>query len=151
MRKFAPIGSLVARVFLGMVFAYAGYSKLMEPVENFRGILAQYQIIPYALVPYLAMTFPWIELIAGVCLVLGYAPRAVALILALMSLGFLIGLGVSHFVLKSAPASCGCFGQRGIQLSIEQVMALDLVNTLIGFKLFLLKKHPWSLDAWLKK
>ncbi len=123
----------------------------MEPVENFRGTLAQYEILPYVLVPYIAMTFPWIEFVGGVCLILGYMPRLCALVLGTMSLGFFAVLTVSHFILKSGPASCGCFGAKGIHLSVPQMIVLDFVNAVIGFKLFQLKKHPSALDAWLKK
>ena len=140
-----------ARLFLGLVFAYAGYAKLMEPVENFRGILTQYQIIPYGLAPFIARTFPWIEFIAGVFLTLGYAPRLSALILGVMSLGFAIVLSLSHLIYGSTPASCGCFGVSGFHLTTPQVFILDLLDTAIGFKLFLMKDFPWSLDAWLKK
>ena len=139
-----------ARLFLGIVFAYSGYSKLMQPVENFRGLLADYTILPYAVVPFIAVTFPWIELILGLSLMLGFMTRWSALGLAGMSLGFVVVLGLSRMMLGTLPETCGCFGEGGLQLTTTQVMILDTVDTFLGAGLFAIKNHPWSLDQRLK-
>lgn len=136
-----------ARIFLGLVFAYAGFSKLMEPVANFRGILAQYEVIPYSLVPMIALILPWFEFILGVFLILGYVPRLSAFLLTLFSFIFLMVLGSSKLLLGAIPISCGCFGEGGIHLSVRQVFLLDLADLVLGFQLFLRKNHPWSLEG----
>ncbi|MBI3306875.1 MAG: DoxX family membrane protein [Candidatus Omnitrophica bacterium] len=138
---------LILRIWVGLIFAYAGFSKLTEPIENFRGIIAQYEVIPYAMVPFIAAVLPWVELISGVFLILGYAVRVSALVLGFLSFGFLMVLGSSQILLGSIPMSCGCFGENGIHLTVRQVFGLDILNTAIGFKLFSLKKHDFSLDA----
>ena len=56
----------LGRVCLGLVFAYSGFTKLMEPVENFQGGMAAYEIIPYVVIPFLARVIPWIEFVFGV-------------------------------------------------------------------------------------
>ncbi len=143
---------LAARLFLGLVFAYAGFSKLMEPLENFRGALAQYEVIPYRLLTPMATVLPWLELTFGIFTMLGFATRLSSLALALFSLSFLIVLGSSHVLLGSFPISCGCFGEGGIHLSVRQVFVLDLVNFFLGLKLFRHPKKPlWSLDRLLGK
>ena len=151
MKSLPPFVWFSARLFLGFVFAYSGFSKLMEPVENFRGVIAQYQVVPYSFVPFIAITFPWIEFIFGTFLILGFAPRISALVLALLSFTFLIVLGSSNILLGQAPMSCGCFGESGIHLTVRQVFFLDIFDLAIGFKLYSIKEHPWSLDNWLKK
>ena len=150
MKQTRPLFWILARLFLGTVFAYSGFSKLMEPVENFRGIIAQYEVIPYVFVPAIAHVFPWLELIFGIFLISGYAPRASALVLAFFSLSFLILLGSSKLLLGSFPVSCGCFGEHGIHLTVRQVFLLDLVDFFLGLKLSRLKTHPLSLDQWLR-
>ena len=150
--RLPPIVWFIARLFLGLVFAYSGFSKLMEPMENFRGALAQYAVIPYALSPFIAMIFPWIEFLFGAFLILGFIPRQSALTLGLLSLGFLIVLGSSNILLGHGTDNCGCFGEHGIiHLSIRQVFFLDIFDMALGFKLFSIRDHPWSSDAWLKK
>jgi len=139
------------RMFLGLIFAYSGFTKLMEPVENFQGGMAAYEVIPYAVIPFLAHVIPWIEFLFGVFLILGYLPRISALVLAGMSLSFVLLIAVTRIVTGSLPADCGCFGEGSlVHLKPLQVLALDVCNALIGMHLALLKTHPFSLAAFLK-
>lgn len=138
-----------ARVFMGLIFAYAGYSKLIMPYENFRGALAHYEVIPYPLTAPIAYILPWCELFFGVFLILGYLPRISAAALGFFSLCFLIVLGASNVLLESGGKDCGCFGQGGpIHLTVHQVFLLDLLNLFLGIKLFSLKEHSFGLAKW---
>jgi hypothetical protein len=61
-------------------------------------------------------------------------------------------LGSGNILLgASGGMSCGCFGEGGLHLSVRQIFFLDLFDLAIGLKLFSVKNHVWSLDAWLKK
>jgi uncharacterized membrane protein YphA (DoxX/SURF4 family) len=141
----------LGRLFLGLVFAYSGFSKLMEPVENFQGSMAAYEVIPYAVIPFLARIIPWIEFLFGVFLILGYLPRISALVLAGMSASFVFLILMTRIVTGVLPADCGCFGEGSlIHLKPLQVLIMDICNTFIGVRLALLKNHPFSLAAFLK-
>lgn len=141
-----------ARLFLGFFFAYAGFSKLMEPLENFRGIVAQYEIIPSFLVPWIAHILPWMEFLFGVFLIVGWLTRPSALTLSLLSLGFIIILVGSKWFYGLDPADCGCFGENSLfHFSGRQILLLDTFNFLIGLRLFFLRDHFCSLGQWLKK
>ena len=141
---------LAARIFVGAIFAYAGYAKLLEPYENFRGAIANYQGIPYGLTEPIARVLPWLELFFGVSLILGYLPRVSALALALFSFCFLMVLGASNVLLDAGAKDCGCFGEGGIiHLTVHQVFFLDLLNFFLGLKLYSLKEHPASLEKLL--
>ena len=142
---------MLGRLFLGGIFIASGYVKLTEPVENFSGLLAEYTILPPMLIPLLAHVVPWIEFVAGAFLVLGFLPNGSALALAFLSCNFLIVLALSKIILGTLPENCGCFGERGVHLSVTQVMFLDFFDVALGFWLFSREKHPWSLDAFLKK
>ncbi len=149
--KLKDILWVAARVFIGFVFAYAGYSKLTAPWENFRGAIASYEVIPYALVPLIARIMPWFELGAGVFMILGYAPKASAILTAMMSLGFLIVLGASNVLFESGGKDCGCFGEGAlIHLTVHQIFLLDLFDFFASLKLASLKDYPVSLDRLLK-
>ena len=142
----------LGRMFLGLVFAYSGFSKLMEPVENFQGAMAAYEVIPYAIVPFLAHVIPWIEFFFGVFLILGYLPRISALVLSTMSLSFVFLILTTRIVTGVLPANCGCFGEGGlIHLKPLQVFIMDICNTFIGIRLAFLKSHPFSLAAFLRE
>lgn len=139
------------RIFVGLVFAYAGFTKLSAPIENFRGVLTHYEIIPYAFVPWIAAILPWIEITAGSFMILGYAPRLSAVVLAGLCAGFLLVLGTSDELIKGAQ-DCGCFGEGSlIRLSARQVFALDIFNFLLALKLYSIKNHPLSLDGRLSR
>lgn len=142
----------LGRIFLGLIFAYSGYTKLIEPVENFRGAIAAYGIIPYLFIPFLAYVIPWIELVFGVFLLLGYLSRVSALVLGVMSVSFVLLILVTRLVTGTLPADCGCFGEGSlIHLTPLQVIFVDLCNTIIGIRLAFLKAPPLSLDSFLKQ
>jgi len=133
---------IAARFFLGGVFLYSGLVKLFEPVENFRGAIASYDVIPYEIVPWIAYVFPWLELVFGVFLILGFLPRLSALVLAFFSLSFMALIATTYLVHGELPAGCGCFGEGGLHLTPLQVIILDAVNTLLGLSLAIHKEHP---------
>ncbi len=140
-----------ARLFIGIIFSYAGFTKLVEPIENFRGAVAQYEVIPYALVPAIALILPWLELIGGVMMITGYAPKAAAVILGGLCLGFTLILGSSDAFLSMGGRDCGCFGEGSlIHFSMYQIFVVDLVNFFLCIRLFQLQEHPLSLDSLLK-
>lgn len=140
----------LGRVFVGLIFAYSGFTKLMEPVENFQGGMAAYEIIPYVVIPFLAHVIPWIEFIFGAFLIVGYLPRISALTLAGMSWSFILLILTTRIVTGALPADCGCFGEGSlVHLTPFQVLALDTFNTIVAVRLALCKSHPFSLAHWL--
>lgn len=150
--KSAPLLNLLFRVWIGFIFAYAGYSKLMEPAANFRGSLADYQVIPYAWLGFISMTVPWIEFISGIFMILGLAVPLTALVQAGMCFCFLTVIGSSDLLLESAGKECGCFGLTSpIRLTVWQVFVMDIINFAIAIKLILDKKSAFSLDGFLTK
>lgn len=142
----------LGRIFLGLVFAYSGYTKLMEPVENFRGAMAAYEIIPYFAISSLAYVIPWIELVFGIFVLVGYLSRISALVLAMFSASFILLILTTRIVTGALPADCGCFGEGSlIHLKPMQVVFMDLCNTFIGIRLALFNNPSFSLDTLLKK
>ena len=140
------------RIFIGLVFAYSGFTKLLEPVENFQGGMAAYEIIPYVLIPFLARVIPWIEFIFGAFLITGYLPRLSARVLAGLSWSFVLLILATRLVTGVLPANCGCFGEGSlIHLKPMQVLVMDIINTVVGLRLALLKVHPFGLSALLKQ
>lgn len=138
---------ILARLFVGLVFAYAGWTKLIEPMENFRGVVAQYEVIPYIFVPAIALILPWLEFIFGIFLIVGYTTRLSALILALISLGFVLLITATFFKTGQFPSDCGCFGKGSlIHLTGWQVLLLDCANALLGLGIFKKGIHAWTLD-----
>ncbi len=142
----------LGRLLTGIVFAYSGYTKLMEPVENFQAGIAAYEVIPYMFIPWIARIVPWIEFLFGIFITIGYMTRLSALVLGGMSLSFVILIAVTWIVTQELPSDCGCFGEGSfIHFAPYQILLLDIVMTETGVKLFLIKNHPASLDNFLNK
>ena len=134
---------LLARIFVGSIFIVAGFFKLSDPIENFRGMITAYGIIPYVLVTPISLTLPWIELFAGIFLVGGYFVRWSAVVLGLLSFSFVILICVARLA-GTLPESCGCFGEH-IPMNPYQMLVLDSLSTLLAIRLFQIKNHRLCL------
>ena len=134
----------LARAFVGGVFIYSGWEKLMAPIENFKAIIEGYQFLPSTLVTPVAFFVPCFELIFGTFLVLGFLNRTSAVVLGLFLITFITLLSRSLW-LRLPISECGCFGS-GITLPPWQALILD--SGLLILALILIKKRPsiFSLD-----
>lgn len=108
----SPLVLKIARVFVGLVFLAAAVTKIADPAA-FAGQVHNFRLAPVALENLIAMTLPWVELVAGLSLVLGIRPRAGAVVaLALMAV-FTIGVGSAWA--RGLDFECGCFGKASAQ------------------------------------
>ena len=107
-RGHAVLG-LAARGYLAWVFITACWHKILEP-GTFALDVATYQFLPlWALHPF-ALVLPWVELLAGILLLVGFRVRAASLLIAVMMLSFLVALAWAlHLGLDMA---CGCFASQ---------------------------------------
>lgn len=142
---------VIARILVGVIFAYAGFFKLIEPPANFEASLIKYAVFPLSWIPLIARIVPWLEWIFGSLLIVGYATRFTAVAICLMSAAFLVTLGSSQLFLDSGGSDCGCFGGGWLHLSVRQVFFVDLGCLAASLKLASFKSHRWSLDTFLLK
>jgi uncharacterized membrane protein YphA (DoxX/SURF4 family) len=98
---------LLLRLLLGGVFVAAGFVKIIDPA-GFAVDVANYRLLPHATVNLVAITLPWVELIAGGFLMFGKWPRASAALIALMMAVFIVA--IASAVLRGLDVRCGCFG-----------------------------------------
>lgn len=141
----------VARILVGLLFAYAGFSKLVEPTANFEAALMKYGIFPSSSIPGIARTVPWLEWILGSFLIVGFTPRFSAAGLSALSFLFLVALTSSRLFLESPGTDCGCFGQSGLHLSLRQIFFVDLASFFTSLRLAWRRHWPWSLHFLLLK
>jgi len=80
----------VLGVGLGAAFFYAGVQKYLAPDEFAEAILA-YQLLPEALVGLAAAGLPWLELVVGLLLVLGFLTETTDRLAAGLGLNFATG------------------------------------------------------------
>ena len=98
---------VVCRVVLGAIFLYAAASKVPD-MAAFAKDVANYRLLPAALVPWTAAIVVGVELATGLALVAGVGARAAALVAASMLTLFIAG--VSQALLRGIDLRCGCFG-----------------------------------------
>ena len=95
------------RMGLGALFVWAALTKLPD-MAAFAQDVANYRLVPAALVPYAAAAVVGIELVSGLALLTGIAARPAAILLSLLLLAFTVFL--AQALLRGIDLRCGCFG-----------------------------------------
>ena len=97
------------RLGLAALFLTAVATKLPD-VRGFADELANYRLLPAALVPAAAVWVIGLELVAGVLLLLGRTGwRGAALVVTALLVVFVLGIGQA--LLRGIDLRCGCFGE----------------------------------------
>jgi uncharacterized membrane protein YphA (DoxX/SURF4 family) len=125
--------STLLRFALAAVFIYAGVVKILD-AQRFALDVQHYDLTPWTVSVLVAVYLPWLEVIAGI-----------ALIVRRQQLGALVALGGMTAIFLGAllsawarglDISCGCFGResRNIQTNFPLLLAQDLALLfVIGF------------------
>jgi uncharacterized membrane protein YphA (DoxX/SURF4 family) len=98
----------LAQIAIGLVFVAAALGKIGD-LSAFVIQLHNYRMVPVWSEHLLAVTLPWIELIAGLALVLGLRPRSGGVIVLALIVVFTIAVGSAWA--RGLDFECGCFGK----------------------------------------
>ena len=132
MKKILSIG---VRFAIGGLFIYAGIVKAWNPAGFFTDV-QNYRLLPYAASVTVAFYLPWLEILAGACVLLKKLyPGALAVLLGLIVL--FAGALVSAWV-RGLDISCGCFGRPDGSANYPWYLFRDIVILLVLGWLFLL-------------
>jgi putative oxidoreductase len=104
-KKISPYIALAFRVVLGCMFLYTGVVHALDP-RGFAEAVANYRILPIALVNAFAVVLPFVEMATGMALILVLVPGS-SLIIAGLLFVFALALGIA--LIKGLDISCGCF------------------------------------------
>ena len=99
-----------ARLGLAAVFLISGVIKAIDPDATYVAVRA-YDLLPKLGVALVAGVLPWLEIVIGLLLLAGIATRAVAVVSAVLLLGFMVG--VTQAWARGLSIDCGCFGGGG--------------------------------------
>lgn len=108
MASLAPWLRLAIRIFIGGYFIFAAVPKIVEPYV-FATNISHYGMLPAWSVNMMALLLPWLELVAGTALIIGFRLRAAAVLSTVMLAMFTIA--VAWAVSKGLKIDCGCFGE----------------------------------------
>lgn len=95
------------RLALGVVFIWAALSKIADPAA-FSTQIHNFRILPVALENLFALTLPWVELVAGLALVVNIVPRAATQLLTGLLVVFMVAIAAA--LARNLDIDCGCFG-----------------------------------------
>ena len=154
----------IGRLVLGLIFVYAGFSKLLMPnhaylwpmfmlkmsvstnLSTFAQQVESYKLISSEASQTVAHVLPFVEIVLGLMLLIGWRLRLWASLVTLIMLGFLAV--VTRAYLLHMNINCGCFATpeplTGMTVIRDSLFAaLAVLMTVCAF-IEARKPHPWS-------
>jgi uncharacterized membrane protein YphA (DoxX/SURF4 family) len=153
----------IGRLVLGGIFVYAGFSKLLLPnthlwpmfvlkfslsmnLSSFAQQVESYKMISPEASQVVAHTLPFVEIVLGLLLLIGWRLRIWATAITAIMVGFLAV--VTRAYLLHMDINCGCFGTPEKLTGMTVVRdgaftALALLMTIFSF-MEARGPHPWS-------
>jgi putative oxidoreductase len=109
MKRFLTDGRTirVCQVLIGLLFAAAALAK-MGDLRSFAIEVHNFRMMPVAVEHLVAMTLPWIELVAALALILGVRARSGAMVATALMAAFTLAVLVA--MARGLDIECGCFG-----------------------------------------
>ncbi len=153
----------IGRLVLGGIFVYAGFSKLLLPnthlwpmfmlkfsvsmnIASFAQQVESYKIISPEASQLVAHALPFVEIVLGLLLLIGWRLRIWATVITVIMAGFLAA--VTRAYLLHMEINCGCFGtpEKLTGMTVVRDAAftvLALLMTIFAFR-EARQPHPWS-------
>jgi uncharacterized membrane protein YphA (DoxX/SURF4 family) len=97
----------VCQVVIGALFAWAALAKLGD-IPGFARQVHGFRAVPLAMENLVALTLPWIELVAALGLTMGVRARASAIVVLGMLATFTVAILAA--LARGLDIDCGCFG-----------------------------------------
>jgi uncharacterized membrane protein YphA (DoxX/SURF4 family) len=127
-----PTARRAAQIAAGLIFLASALAKLAD-LSAFAGSIHNFHLepfVPMAATNLLAVTIPWVELIAGLALVVGVRPRAGAVVYTVLLGVFTIG--VISAMARGLSFDCGCFGKAGAGTIGAKKLAENVLMMAVG-------------------
>jgi uncharacterized membrane protein YphA (DoxX/SURF4 family) len=141
--------SLAARLVLAVVFALAGWPKLLDPDGTIHSVRA-FRLVPEAIVPVFGYGLPVLELALALLLLVGLLTRPAAAVTGVLLVMFMVGIAAAWA--RGLSIECGCFGaSSGPVVDPARGYALDLLRDagllLLAAWLVVFPSSRFSLDG----
>ena len=103
----SPTAIRVSQIAIGILLAWAGLAKIGD-LRGFADQLHNFRMMPIPVENLIAMTLPWIELVAALALIFRVRARAGAMMAVLLLATFTIAILAA--MVRGLDIECGCFG-----------------------------------------
>ncbi|MEP6810673.1 MAG: MauE/DoxX family redox-associated membrane protein [Chthoniobacterales bacterium] len=116
---------------VGAVFIYAGALKAWDPVK-FASDIQNFHLLSWPLGMRLAFYLPWLEIVCGLALIVGWLRTGAAGILTALLVVFIAATIAAR--MRGIDLDCGCFGKATKDLPFAWHLAIDfaLLAALLG-------------------
>ncbi len=101
-----PWLTIRVQIALGAIFIIAALPKIADP-PSFAHMIYNYRLVPSPLINISALVMPWVELLAGLALILGAWKAAARTVVAIMLAVFIVAISINFF--RDNAIDCGCF------------------------------------------
>ncbi len=133
---------LLARAIVGGVFVMYAVDKIAAPAD-FALNIERYELLPYGLVNLVAIVLPWVELVVGVCILMGVRLRLNAVLAAVMLVVFIGAIGSA--MARGLEINCGC-SARSETVGWGKI-AEDVLYLLLAVRIVIKPDRVLSLDT----
>jgi uncharacterized membrane protein YphA (DoxX/SURF4 family) len=114
-----PWLTIRVQIALGVIFVAAALPKLVDP-PSFAHMTYNYHLVPGALLNLTALVMPWLELLAGLGLVLGIWRRTSTLIVGALLVVFIGAISIN--LARGNAVNCGCFDLKSSSKTQQQLL-----------------------------
>jgi len=122
---------LAVRLLIGGLFLYAGSPKILDTM-GFAASIYNYKLFPSPIIGLTAAFIPWVEVLAGLALILGVKVRGASLLISVLLVVFLILAAIS--AIRGLDIGCGCFS--GVERKANWLAIFEDL-TLLGCSFFI--------------
>jgi putative oxidoreductase len=125
---------------LGAIFVVAAIPKIADP-PSFAHMIYNYRLVPASLINLSALVMPWVELLAGLALILGLWKTAARNVVGILLAVFIIAIGIN--LARDNAIDCGCFNVADRGKTHEQRIFDMKVDVLRDLGMLLMVAQLW--------
>src|SRR5262249_23501617 len=125
---------------LGTLFIIAALPKIIDP-PSFAHMIYNYRLVPAKLINLMALTMPWVELLAGLALILGLWKRAALMLIGALLVVFITAISIN--LGRGNAIDCGCFNVADAGKSYDERIFDMKADVLRDIGMLLMVAQVW--------
>ena len=141
MKNGLTIVVLIARILIGGILIYSSLEKFIDP-SGFASAINNYHIVPFGLENSFAIILPWLELIIGICLILGIFIDGAGFLVIIVMVIFIIA--ITYALLSGYNIECGCGLKPGEMVGVQKIIE-DFTYLILAWMILKRPKRRFEL------